>query len=155
MLDRLYKMVVGGLDITDLYIRARQVDPNAFEQKTFKTIRLAPGIKAIIGRKPGEKTTSVQSVLFDKTRFTPKQAKEWLDKHNSKFSDALNLEDEKTSLFESSIEDNFNQHLAGHLPPLTPTQIQKLVELVGIPDDGEDIVPSEASFGVSRFVKKV
>lgn len=155
MLDRLYKMVVNGLDVTDKYIRARQFDPNMFKHDTFKTIRLAPGVKSIIGHKQGESKPSVQSILFDKTRFTMSHAKEWLDKYSNKFTDALNLEDEKTSLFEDSVEENFERHLHGHLPPMTPGQMSKLLEMVGEPEDGEELVPSEASFGVSRFVKKV
>ena len=125
-------MVIGGLDITDQYIRARQIEPSEFEEGTFKTIRLASGIKAIVGRKKGETSTTVQSVLFDKKRYNKEQATAWLQKHNSKFADAVALEYKKDELFE---DDMFISHLQGHLPPLTPSQIEKLLELAGSADE--------------------
>jgi hypothetical protein len=130
---------MAGLDITDNYIRARQVDPSAFEEGSFRTIRLTSGIKAIIGNKKGEKSTSVQSVLFDKKRYTPEKAQAWLSKHNEKFSDAVMLEQKKTELFAL---DPMEAHMEGHLPSLSPSQIEKLLELCG-PAEEEDDEESE------------
>lgn len=92
-------MVVGGFDITNLYIRARQKEPTEFEKDAFRTIRFAPGIKAIVGRLKGETTTTVQSILFDKKKYTEEQAKEWLVKHKEKFSQAMDFENQKIGLF--------------------------------------------------------
>lgn len=142
------------LDITDRYIRARQVEPDMFLPNSFKTIRLAPGVKAIIGRKKGETKTSIQSVLFDKKRFTPEKAKVWLDRNSSNFSSAVDLEEQKTSLFAMDLED----HMEGHLPPLTEKQIERLLELAGPADSAEDEEDSEHTpMGVfsSKFVKRV
>lgn len=92
-------MVIGGFDITDKYIRARQVEPGEFEKGSLRTIRLAPGIKAIVGKKSGASSTTIQSILFDKKKFTEDKAKEWLHKHKEKFSQALDLESKKMELF--------------------------------------------------------
>lgn len=150
-------MVVGGLDITEGKVRARQVDPEEFDPnglgkgQRFKTIRLASGVKAIVGVKKGESGSSIQSILFDKDRFTPEQAKMWLKKNSSKFTDAVRLENEKVSLFE---EQTLQEHLEGHLPPLTESQIMRLLELVGPPEmeDGESVEEEEYT---SRFVKRI
>ena len=59
-------MVIGGFDITDQYIRARQHEPTEFDSKSFKTIRLTSGIKAIVGKKQVEMSSTGQSVFVYK-----------------------------------------------------------------------------------------
>lgn len=149
-------MVVGGLDITDKLIRARQKEPDMFEPGSFRTIRLAPGVKAIIGRLKGEKSTTTQSILFDKAQYTPEQAKAWLKRNNSKFSDAIAMEEEKVAMFELTLQD----HLGGHLPPLSERQIFRLLEVAGPADDEEDDdeeddMPHDEEEYVSNFVKRI
>lgn len=156
-------MVIGGFDITDQYIRARQHEPTEFDSKSFKTIRLTSGIKAIVGKKQGETSTTVQSVIFDKKKFTPEKAKSWLDSHGTKFSDAMNLEQQKVALFS---EDPLTQHMDCHLPPLSPKQIEKLLELAGpaddMPEDTEEynvdlLVPQETQkfSEINKYVRLV
>jgi HK97 family phage prohead protease len=61
------------------------VAASKFDQKTFRTINIGDknsGITAIVGRKKGEKTTTVHSYRFDKKKFTPTQAKKWLKDHD-------------------------------------------------------------------------
>jgi len=67
-------------------IRARQADPSDFDQKSFRTIVLdkAKGVKAVIGKRKGEKNTSTQSILFPKENFTVAQAKKWLKDNKMK-----------------------------------------------------------------------
>jgi hypothetical protein len=140
-----------GLDITDQYIRARQVEPGLFDEKTFKTIRLTSGIKAIIGNKKGEKSTSIQSILFDKKKFTASQAKAWLAKHNSKFSDALNFETQKMSLF-----DDMGDGCECGIPRLSPAQVERLLELVGPGEEEEDDEePSDEEPEIMKFAKRI
>lgn len=143
-------MVVGGLDITDKYIRARQVEPNEFDTNTFRTIRLASGIKAIIGKKKGEKSTSIQSILFDKKKYTPESSKAWLAKHKEKFTAAVRLEEQKTDLFADEFEPDFQNHLVGHLPPLTEAQISRLLELIDESDE-DDEEPEEEEMKYNKF----
>jgi hypothetical protein len=147
-------MVIGGFDVTDAYIRARQVSPDEFDKKTLRTIRMAPGVKAIVGLKKGEKGTSVQSVLFDKKRFTEDKASSWLKNHSEKFSDAIALEERKTNLFSAG----FEEHLEGHLPPLSQAQINRLLDLIGDDeedeDDGSEYKELSAEF-TSKFLKRL
>ena len=73
--------------VTEKYLRYRQVEPNKFEEKSFRTITISPSqkIKAIIGKIKGAKTTTIQSYLFLKEKWTDKLAKEWLDQHSSAY----------------------------------------------------------------------
>ena len=72
---------------TNTYLRYRQVDPSKFDDKSFRTVTLSPskGIKAIVGKIRGAKTTTIQSYLFLKTKWEDKTAKEWLTEHSSAF----------------------------------------------------------------------
>jgi len=87
------------IDVTENLIRIRQVEPSLFEEDSFRTIRLTSGVKAIIGRKKGEKTTTIQSILFDKKRFTTDQAKQWVKKHKGNVPKALDMEKNKENIF--------------------------------------------------------
>ena len=147
-----------GLDVTENKIRARQHEPSLYDRNSFRTIRLTSGIKAIIGVKKGEKSTSIQSILFDKKKFTEEQAKSWLEKHNEKFSNVLELEQRKTSLFVSTPVDYLNEVLSS----LTDAQLEelakKLVEMSGpAADDNEDLDEgtSESSTEMSSFGKVI
>lgn len=73
--------------VTEKYLRYRQVEPNKFEEKSFRTITLSPskGIKAIVGKIKGAKTTTIQSYLFLKEKWSDQTAKEWLNEHSSAF----------------------------------------------------------------------
>ncbi len=74
------------VDVTENYIRVRVRDPSDFEKDSFRTIWISKkrGIKAVIGRPKGKKTTEVQSFLFDKKKWTKKEALEWVKKHKKK-----------------------------------------------------------------------
>jgi len=71
------------IDITENYIRIRQVEPSEFDEKSFRTIVIdeEAGIKAVIGRKKGEKNTIIQSYLFDRKKWNKKDAMVWVKKH--------------------------------------------------------------------------
>lgn len=73
----------GKIDITENYIRIRQKNPSKFEEDSFRTIVISKskGIKAVIGRLKGKTTTTVQSYLFDKDKFTESEAKKWVEEH--------------------------------------------------------------------------
>jgi cation transport regulator ChaB len=65
------------------YYRFGQTSPDKFEKGSFKTIWLSEskGIKAVIGKQKGQDTTSIQSYLLDKEKFTKESASEWINKH--------------------------------------------------------------------------
>lgn len=80
------------LRVTEKYLRYRQVEPVKMEEKSFRTVVISPSlkIKAIVGKIKGEKNTTIQSYLFDKSRWTDKTAKEWLTEHSEAFSATVN-----------------------------------------------------------------
>jgi len=72
---------------TEDYYRVRQVEPSLFDEDTFRTIWISKiaGIKAIIGRRKGEETTTIQSLLFQKDKWTPTEIKKWIKEHSDRF----------------------------------------------------------------------
>lgn len=147
-----------GLDITENKIRARQHEPSLYDRKSFRTIRLTSGVKAIVGVKKGEKGTSIQSILFDKKKYSEDQAKNWLDKHKEKFSDVLTLEQQKTSLFTSSPVDYLNEVLSTMTDAQLERLASRLVELAGTADDEEEDLYEDTGEPVepmSRFGKTI
>jgi cation transport regulator ChaB len=73
------------------YIRIRQKDPDDFEKDSFKIIWISKskGIKAVIGKLKGETKTTIQSYLFDKTKWSEEEAKKWVKEHDGKVEAAL------------------------------------------------------------------
>jgi len=71
------------IDVTDKYIRVRVAKPSAFDEDSFRTtwINRSKGIKAIVGKKKGKSSTSVQSYLFDKEKWSVGEAKKWVKSH--------------------------------------------------------------------------
>ena len=75
----------------------------------------------------------------------------------------MNLEQQKVALFS---EDPLTQHMDCHLPPLSPKQIEKLLELAGpaddMPEDTEEynvdlLVPQETQkfSEINKYVRLV
>lgn len=77
-----------GLRETEKYLRYRQVEPNRFEKDSFRTIIISPSkkIKAVVGRVKGQKTTTIQSYLFLKPKWSNAEAKKWLDENAETFT---------------------------------------------------------------------
>lgn len=75
-----FKMV----DVTDTYIRIRIFDPEECQRNSFRTITLDAdkGIQAVICKREEEETTSIQSVLFDKNKWTVDEAQRWVEEHD-------------------------------------------------------------------------
>ena len=76
-------------ETTEGYIRYRVHDSDHFHKKSFRTISLGEGIKAVIGCPKGQvysagkcqNGTGIQSLLFDRNRYTVESAKTWIKKH--------------------------------------------------------------------------
>ena len=130
-------MTEQKFDITDRFLRARQEDPELFNEDSFKTVRIATGVQAIIGRLKGSENTSIQSILFDRNEFDEEKAQQWLNKHKTKMNRALEIEQEKADLFSETSEDVFYEHLEGHLPPLSKNQISRLLDMLGLDNNKE------------------
>jgi len=76
-------------DVTENYIRIRVKDPDAFQEGTFitKTLSEEQGIKAVMGKLPGEDTLTIQTYLFDKDKWTTERAQAWVDEHKKEKED--------------------------------------------------------------------
>lgn len=140
-------MVSTKLDVTDKMIRARQIEPDKFLKDSFRTIRMTSGIKAVVGKRSEDGPTEIQSVLFNKDKFTEEEAKQWLRKNESRFSDAVDLEYKKDALF---MESSFEQHMVGHLPSLNDEQIARLMAVA----NGEEISSmDEEDIKYSQYIR--
>ena len=74
------------IDVKENTIRIRIQNPDSFEKDSFRTIKITNGIQAVIGKKKGEKKTTIQSLIFDRKKFNREQAVEWAEKHKFKFT---------------------------------------------------------------------
>lgn len=84
---------------TEQYLRYRQIEPNKFEKDSFRVIVISPSkkIKAIVGKLIGEKTTTIQSYLFLKKKWSNAEAKNWLNENAEEFNATVNKFDLVTS----------------------------------------------------------
>src|SRR3989304_6641502 len=84
------------------YHRARQFDPERCTS-TPKTISIAEGVKGVVCRTGGD-TTSVETYLFDKEKFTPAEAKDWLAGQSEKGMAIACVEDGHNIFFPAKIK---------------------------------------------------
>lgn len=71
-------------DVTENTIRIRVRPSGDFQEGTFRTINIGAkdnGIQAVIGRLKGEETTTIQSYIFDKEKWTVARARAWVKEH--------------------------------------------------------------------------
>lgn len=74
-------------DETEGTIRVRVKNPNLFEKDSFKTITIgakSKGIKAVVGKLKGETSMTIQSYLFDKSKWSKKEATAWVKEQGDK-----------------------------------------------------------------------
>lgn len=75
------------LQVTEKLIRVEQRQMSDFQKgamtsgKDFATIRLRDGIQAVVGKLPGQTATTVQTLLFDRSRFDEAAATKWCSRH--------------------------------------------------------------------------
>lgn len=67
-------------------IRVRVRNPGDFQEGTFRTIDIdkGKGIQAVLGRLKGETSTTIQTYIFDKTRWDKERATAWVKDHEEK-----------------------------------------------------------------------
>ena len=101
-------------DTTENYVRVRVLPPGDFEDGSLRTIDISKpkGIRAIAGRLKGETTTTIQSYLFDKEKWSEEEAAKWVEDHDK---DVVIVVDEKSvnltetvRQIESTFCDQFN-----------------------------------------------
>jgi len=86
---------LGKLEIDQLAMQADKVEvkekeifirlqsPGKFDKDTFRSMRVkgVEGVRAIVARPKGKKTTEWQSLRFDKEKWSVKEAEKWVRKH--------------------------------------------------------------------------
>lgn len=71
-------------DVTENTIRIRVKDPGVFQEGSFRTVNIGDkgnGISAVMGRLKGETTMTIQSYVFDKSKWTTERASKWVAAH--------------------------------------------------------------------------
>jgi hypothetical protein len=78
-------------DVTENYIRIRIRNPGTMVDGSFRTITISEsqGIKAVIGKLKSDPNgpTKIQSVLFDKNKWTVDRAVKWVREHKESLKD--------------------------------------------------------------------
>lgn len=123
----------------------RQTDPKQYDRIRRENNKFGSGIHAIWGIK-GDKV-ELQSVRFDKTKFSPAQAKEWLGKHKFKTSIEPATEKKESLQKYKRIFNEKNSSLDDFYKKIKKLKKMQKDELT-IPDD---ISGSE----IQKFVKKI
>jgi len=72
-----------GFEETEKQIRYRVNDPGGYQEGSFRTMPVqgVDGVQFIVGRPKGKTTMEVQSVHFDKEKFTMAEAHAWIEGH--------------------------------------------------------------------------
>jgi hypothetical protein len=144
-------------EITENYIRIRVKDPKDFEQDSFRIITLSKekGIKAVIGRLKGKKTTTVQSYLFEKDKWTVKEAKEWVKQHKAmweEFVESSLIEDLEIAPYKN-VEELIKKHPYMKKYPKGALEVFIDVFNKSLPK-GEDYAFPVAYTAMKRWLKK-
>jgi len=74
---------------------ARVRDPGDFQPDSFRRKEVAPGISIVMGRLKGSTSMTAQAYRFDRSKFTPEEAKAWLKDHDIKISHSSQLRAKK------------------------------------------------------------
>jgi len=56
--------------------------PDSFRPDSFRRKNVAPGVDIIMGKLKGEDAMTVQAYRFDRSKFTPAEARKWLKEHD-------------------------------------------------------------------------
>ena len=95
-------------DVTENTIRMRVRDPGGFQEGSFRTISIdkSGGIQAVIGRLKGKTSTTVQSYIFDKSKWTVAKARKWVADHKKAFIIEVATEEPKPDENKGAGEDS-------------------------------------------------
>jgi cation transport regulator ChaB len=87
--------VKAELKETDNYFRNIIEKPSLFQKDSFKTIIFSKekGIKAIVAKKKDETSLTIQSILFEKDKWTKDEANKWLKDHDYSTVEVASLPD--------------------------------------------------------------
>ena len=145
---------------------ARIKDPAQYDSFARENDELGNGIDAIYGIKEG--VSEIQSIRFDSSKYTPEQAKDWLDEHDFeyiKFEDAIeerqtsfdSQESEKHPLLTNEEEKSMNKE-DRHILNVSETDDKVIVEFAKHEDvvEGDEVeITDEVSMTESDEERKV
>ncbi len=114
---------------------SRIINPNEFEQNSFRRKNIAGGIDIIIGKLKGKTTMTTQAYRFDAKKFTADQAKKWLKDHKIKY---ISFEPAKKSTNSEINMEQINKPLLLFAPIYDSVAIDLIDKMNEIPED-EDI----------------
>jgi hypothetical protein len=63
---------------------ARVKEPKVFQEGSFRRKNIVPGVDVILGKTKNGNSMMAQAYRFDRAKFTPAEAKQWLKDHNIK-----------------------------------------------------------------------
>lgn len=141
-------------DVTENTIRIRLRNPNKFQEGSFRTIQIgkkSDGIKAVIGRLIGKTSTTVQSYIFDKTKWTAKKAQKWVKDHGgTKALSYTRVIDQIRTAFHSAynppegpysywIKETFDEYIVVEAPDVSPSTYFRVDYTLD--DDGVEFSP--------------
>jgi|CXWL01.1.fsa_nt_gi hypothetical protein len=66
------------------HLMAAVADPAKFEVGSFKVVAIGEGVQAQVGRLAATKRERIQSLVFDKAKFTEATAQEWITRYRAK-----------------------------------------------------------------------
>jgi len=102
------------VETTENYVRVRVRDPGLFEEGSFRTITISAkeGIKAVIGRLKGETSTTIQTYLFDKEKWTVARAKKWVKDHKKDWEGSIEIKvislNQRITRIRNAFDNQFN-----------------------------------------------
>jgi hypothetical protein len=64
---------------------ARVRNPDNFQPDSFRRKTIADGIDVILGKLKGDSAMTVQTYRFDRGKFSPEEARNWLKEHDIKY----------------------------------------------------------------------
>lgn len=141
---------------------ARVRDPDDFETGSMRSKDLKDGVRLILGKLKGETAMTVQAYRFDKTKFTPEQAKKWLKDNDVKsisFEPASESKESKSKILAAleqlSEKANMGDNLEARFHSMIVSGINEVFAGGYITREERDVLLSSAGEAMSGFAQSV
>lgn len=140
---------------------ARVRDPDDFETGSMRSKDLKDGVRIILGKLKGETAMTVQAYRFDKTKFTPEQAKKWLKDNDVKsisFEPAVDKESKsriKAALEQLSEKANMGDNLEARFHSMLIGGIDEMFAGGYVNREEREVLLSSAEKALKGFAQSV
>lgn len=104
---------------------ARVIDPSRFENNSFRSKDIAPGVRIITGKLKGSNSMTTQTYRFDASKFTADEVRNWLKEHKVK-----HIGFESAMKKAKNIEKKVIEYLTNHPKPRDEKDFHKFAETV-------------------------